>query len=130
DQVRERGGGGLGVLEFGHRGGYWRALRRLASSAPGLPTAYCRLPTLVRHALRHVEHEVADQVGLFLEPLEVDTVALAVRAPVDVTQVVAGHVLTVLGELVREPLVRRTVQAADEALDDPLRAQPQPLEPR
>jgi hypothetical protein len=61
---------------------------------------------------------VAAQVGLLLELLDVVLVELAVGLPVDAPHVVAGGVLLVLGELHRLAVVRRAVQAGEEALGD------------
>ena len=58
------------------------------------------------------------QVGLFLEFLDVIAVGLAVDAPVDVPNLVAGVVLAVLRELDAESLVWAFVNAGQEALDD------------
>src|SRR5690606_24960970 len=55
--------------------------------------------------------------GLLLELLDVDPVRLGEDLPVDVSGVVAWHVLAVLRELDREAAVRRLVPAGREALD-------------
>ena len=84
------------------------------------------LAVSVAHRPRQVHHQVAGQVGLGLELLDVEAVGLGVDVPVDVRDVVAGGVLAVLGELDRETLERAGVQPGDEALDDELGAQIQP----
>ena len=78
------------------------------------------LPVSVSHRGREVHHEVAGQVGLGLELLDVEPVGLGVDVPVDVADVVAGGVLAMLGELDRKALKRAGVQPRDEALDDEL----------
>src|ERR1700736_2035612 len=62
----------------------------------------------------------ADQVkvGLLLVLLEVNLVGLAKHLPIDVTDVVAGHILPMLRELDRDPLVGRTMHAGHQAFYD------------
>ncbi len=80
----------------------------------------------VAHRPGEVHHEVAGEVGLGLELLDVEPVGLGEDRPVDVGDVVARGVLAVLGELDREPLERAGVQPRDEPLDDELGAQVEP----
>ena len=84
------------------------------------------LAVSVAHRAGEVHHQIAGQVGLGLELLDVEPVGLGVNVPVDVGDVVAGRVLAVLGKLDREPLERAGVQPGDEALDDELGAQVEP----
>src|SRR5205807_296902 len=65
-------------------------------------------------------------VRLRLKLLEVVLVGLGVDAPVEILQVIAGHVLAVLAELDGEAVERAGVQARQEALDDELGAQVEP----
>ena len=106
-QVGQRRGRALGVFELRHRRGV----------AP------------VAHALAGVQQQVADQVRLFLELLQVVLVGPAEDFPVEVAQVVAGRVLAMLGELDREAVEGAAMHARDVALDDPPRAQRQALQP-
>src|SRR5208337_3674384 len=80
----------------------------------------------VTHRPRQVHHQVAGQVGLGLELLDVEAVGLGVDVPVHIRNVVARGVLAVLGELHREALERAGMQPRDKALDDELGAQVQP----
>lgn len=72
----------------------------------------------VVHAAGAVHHEVAFEIRLGLELLDVVAVGLAVDAPVDQAGIVAGRVLAVLAELHRKPVKRRAVQPAQESLHD------------
>ena len=85
DEVGQAGGDELGVAELAHRIG--RAL--------------------VGHRAAGVEHDVAAEVGRDFVLLDVVAVGLGVDPPVDALDVVARHVLAVLGEIEREPNVRR-----------------------
>ena len=80
----------------------------------------------VAHRSRQVHHQVAGQVGLGLELLDVEAIGLGVDVPVDVRDVVARGVLAVLRELDREALERAGVQTRDEPLDDELGAEVEP----
>ena len=80
----------------------------------------------VAHRAAQVHHQVAGDVGLGLELLDVVLVGLGVDQPVDVLRVVAGGVLAVLAELDRKAVKRAGVQALQKALDDELRAQVEP----
>ena len=74
-QICERRGEARAVLELGHR------------ARP------------VRHRSADVEHEMAIEIGLLLELLDVVPIAACVHLPVDRRQIVARHVLPVLREL-------------------------------
>ena len=106
-QVAEGGGQADGVLELGQL----LAVRCTAIDA------------------RQVHDQVAGDVRLGLELLDVVLVGLGVDVPVEVLEVVAGDVLAVLGELDREALERAGVQAGQEALDDELGPQVEPGRP-
>ena len=80
----------------------------------------------VSHRPREVHHQVAGQVGLGLELLDVEPIGLGEHRPVDVGDVIARGIFPMLGKLDREPLERAGVQARDEALDDELGAQVEP----
>ena len=84
------------------------------------------LPVGVGHRRAQVHDQVAGDVGLGLELLEVILVGLGVDVPVEVLEIVAGDVLAVLGELDGEALKRAGVQAGEEALDDELGPQIEP----
>ena len=88
-QVGQRRGRALGVFQLRHR-------RRVA---------------LVAHALAGVQQQVADQVRLFLELLQVVLVGAAEDLPIEIAEVVAGRVLAVLGELDREAVERAAMHA-------------------
>ena len=80
----------------------------------------------VAHRAAQVHHQVAGDVGLGLELLDVVLVGLGVDQPVDVLRIVAGRVLAMLAELDRKAVKRAGVQALQEALDDELGAQIEP----
>ena len=86
------------------------------------------LPIGVAHRAAQIHHQVAGDVGLGLELLDVVFVGLGVDQPVDVLGIVAGSVLAMLAEFDREALKRAGVQALQETLDDELRAQIEPLD--
>ena len=102
-QVAQRRGQADGVLEFGQL-----------------------LPVGVGHRLTQVHDQVAGQVRFRFELLQVILVGLGEDVPIEVLQVVPGHVLAVLAEFDREALKGAGVQAREEALDDELRAQVEP----
>ncbi len=84
------------------------------------------LSVSVPHRRREIHHEVARQIRLGLEFLDVKPVGLGVHVPVDVSNVVTGRVLAMLGEFHRETLERAGVQPRDEPLDNESCAQIQP----
>jgi hypothetical protein len=67
----------------------------------------------------------AAEVRLVLVLLDLVAVRLGVGLPVDVLQLVAGHVLAVLGELHARAVVRALVHARQHALGQALRAEGQ-----
>ena len=71
----------------------------------------------IAHRPAGVQHEVAAEVGLVLEPLDVVAVGAREEPPVEVAGVVARGVLAVLAELDREAVVGAAVDALDESLD-------------
>ena len=109
-QERERGGEHGAVFHLAHRRGAAVAIDAL-----------------------DIEQQMALEVGLLLEPLDVMPVAARVDLPVDGGQIVARQVLPVLGELDAEPLVRTAMQPRHESLDHRPRLQlhrPQPRKDR
>ena len=66
------------------------------------------------------------QVRFLLVLLDVIAIGLAVGAPVDVADLVAGIILAMLGELDAEALVGTLVDAGEEALDEVARDQREP----
>ena len=96
-EQRDRGRELLGVRELGEaRGG----------AAP-------------RHRSAHVEDDRRAEVGLLLVLLDDPSIRARGDLPVDVPQVVARLIGTILGELHRESLPGRTVQSGEKAVDDP-----------
>ena len=57
------------------------------------------------------------QVGLFFVLFDIEAIGLAIDAPVEVPQIVAGHIFTMLGEFDRIAAIRAAVHATDQALD-------------
>ena len=72
----------------------------------------------VRHRPADVDHQVAGEVGLLLEFLDVVPIASRVHLPVDGGEIVAGDVLPVFGKLDAEALERTAVEARQEPFDD------------
>src|SRR5262245_60506432 len=72
---------------------------------------------------------MAVEIRFLLEFLDVVAVAARVDLPVDRRQIIAGDVLTVLGELDAEALERAAVKAGEEPLDDRPRFQFERAEP-
>ena len=102
------------------------------ASAAATNWAYLQLRDVlargVGHRLAGVEQQVEQEVGLLLVLLEVELVGLGPDLPVDVADVVAGHVLAVLGELDGEAVVGAGVHARDVALDEQPGLEVEPLE--
>ena len=69
------------------------------------------------HRPAGVQHDVAAQVRLVLEPLDVVAVGAGEEPPVEIAGVVPRRVLAVLAELDREAMVGAAVGALDETLD-------------
>ena len=83
----------------------------------------------VAHALAGVQQQVADQVGLVLELLQIVFVGPAEDFPIEIAEIVAGGILAMLGELDRKAVERAAMDARHIALDDPPCAERQPLQP-
>ena len=90
----------LAVHQVAERGREARAVLELRHAARAVP-----------HRAAHVEHQVAIEVGLLFELLDVVAIAARVDLPVDRRQIVAGDVLAVFGELDAEAFERAAVQA-------------------
>ena len=86
------------------------------------------LPIGVAHRAAQVHHQIAGDVRLGLELLDVILVGLGVDQPVDVLRIVAGRVFAMLAELDRKAMKRAGVQPVQKSLHDELRAQVQPLD--
>ena len=84
----------------------------------------------VAHRAADVEQEVAIEVRLLLELLDVVAIAARVDLPVDRRRSSPGMVLPVLGELDAEALERAAVQARQEPFDDRPRLQLERAEAR
>src|SRR5689334_5693322 len=80
DEIREGRGETLGVFELRER----------------------RVRPAIAHAFADVENQLANEVGLFLELLEIELVGSRVDLPIEIAEVVAGCVFAMLGELDRE----------------------------
>src|SRR4029450_4914944 len=80
------------------------------------------------HRLAQVHDQVAGDVGLGFELLDVVFVGFGEDKPVDVLGVVAGGVAAMLGKLDREAMKRRGMQTLEEALDHELGPQVQSLD--
>ena len=81
----------------------------------------------VGHRPAQVHRQIAGNVRLGFELLDVVLVGFGVDEPVDVLRVVAVRVLAMLAELDREAMKRAGVESLHEPLHDELRAQ---IEPR
>ena len=74
-------------------------------------------PGSIAHRPAGVDHEMAAEVGLVLEPFHVIAVGAREQPPVEIARVVARAVFAVLAEFDREPVVRAAVDALDKSLD-------------
>jgi hypothetical protein len=79
------------------------------------------------HAFAAIEQEMRDEVRLLLVLLDVIAITSTEHLPIEVTRVVAGHVLAVLRELDREPSERGFVRAGHVALHNGPRLKPKVL---
>ena len=68
------------------------------------------------HRAAQVDEQVAAQVRLVLEPLDVVAVGAGEEPPVEIARVVAGRVRAILAELDREAVVRAAMDAGVETL--------------
>ncbi len=71
----------------------------------------------IAHRPAGVDHEIAAEVGLVLEPFHIIAIRAGKEPPVEIARVVARAVLAVFAELDREPVVGAAVNALDEPLD-------------
>jgi hypothetical protein len=65
-----------------------------------------------------IDEKVAAQICFVFELLDVVPVATGIESPINIAGVVAYSVLAVLGEFNREAVVRASMNAFPEALDD------------
>ena len=82
----------------------------------------------VGHRAAVIDEQTATQISLVLKLFNEVPVGAGVEAPVQVTWVVAGRVLAILGELHREAVIRTAMHPVPESLDDHPRAQLQVLD--
>ena len=75
------------------------------------------------HRRRLVDEYITFEIGFFFKLLHVKTVGFAVNFPINVADLVAGHVLPMLGKFDAEAVIRAAMQAGDEAFDDQARTQ-------
>jgi hypothetical protein len=71
------------------------------------------------HRPADVEHESGPEVGLFLELLHHPAIGAGRDLPIDVPQLVARLVRTMLCKLDGESLARRAMEAREEPIHDP-----------
>jgi hypothetical protein len=77
----------------------------------------------VGHRPARVDHEVAGDIGLGLEFLDVVLVGLGVDKPVDVLRIISGGILAMLAELDRKALVGAGMETLKKPADDELGAE-------
>lgn len=77
---------------------------------------------LKAHGGGAIEEDVALHVGLLLEGLEVVPFGAGKDAPIDEREVIAGDILTILGELDGGPAFLRAMAPGEEAFDEGLDA--------
>jgi hypothetical protein len=82
-----------------------------------------RSATSIRHRGADVQQHVTLEVGFFFVLLDVVPIAPGVDLPVEGGQVVAGQILTVLGELDTEAFVGAAMKTGKKPLDDRPRLQ-------
>src|SRR5262249_15641287 len=80
-----------------------------------------RVLPLISHAAAGIDQEIRAEVCFLLVFLDVVTIRLTVRSPVDVPNLVARIVLPMLGELDPETLIRRLVNAGEEPFNESAR---------
>lgn len=78
------------------------------------------------HRGRQVHHQIAGDVRLRLEFLDVVAIGLGINVPVEVLQIVAGRVLAMFRELDRKALEGAGMQAGEKPFDDELGPQVEP----
>ena len=145
-----RGAGGLGVLQLAEQRrqiALHRARRQIAGDA-FVEQHQAHGVTLVNHQIaqrrskiagvieladfagvgdshrrRLIDEYITFEIGFFFKLFHVKAVGFAVDFPIDVANLVAGHILPVFGKFDAEAVIRAAVQAGDEAFDDQARAQ-------
>ena len=75
------------------------------------------------HRTAGIEHEAAAEVGVGLEFLDVEAIGAPEGAPVEPPQIVAGNILSVLGEFDARPAMRTGMAPGDVSLHGPPRKQ-------
>src|SRR5690606_12809624 len=106
-----------------------REVREAGGEEAGVAELGAALPA-VAHGAGNVQQDRDVGVGVRLELLDVEAVGARVEPPVDAANGVARDVSPVLGEVQREPEVRRAVQPVDEPLDDGARDELEVVEAR
>ena len=101
----------LGLLQLEHE-----VRERRDQTLPVVELAH-RLLTEA-HRIRRIQQEIAPEIGALLVLLHVVPVALGVELPIHVPQLVTRHVLTMVGELDIEAVVRTLVLARHGPLHD------------
>src|SRR5262249_14420724 len=76
------------------------------------------LRAAVVHRGARVDQQMDLRVCVSLIFFYVEAIGASQQLPVEMSEIVARHVLPVLGEVGREPEVRRAVKTRDEAFDD------------
>ncbi len=80
------------------------------------------LPNVPRRCVLHratrIHHDVRFEIRLLFVLLDVVAIGLTVNLPVNVFDLITGHVLPMLSELDAEAVIGTLVQACDEAFDD------------
>ncbi len=102
----DRGGQTLGVGEFGKPRAGGRVARGQRRAAP-------------RHRATDVEDDRGAQIGFFFELPDDPPVGARRDLPIQVSQVVARLIGTIIGELHRESASCGTVKTGHETIDDP-----------
>ena len=80
-------------------------------------------PAAKVHRARRIEREDHPGVGIGVVLLDVEPVGASVHAPIDTTQVIAGLIRAMLGEIQRRTFAQRSVLAVHEAIHDRARQQ-------
>ena len=123
-----------------------RSRRPRTTARPRLPAELARWPSVpaIRRAYsilvtprepKPIEplvstHQAAAQVGVGLELLDEEPVRAPVGPPIEPPQIVAGHVLAILGELDARAAVRAGMPARNGSLHRPPREQREPRQSR
>src|SRR5216684_5156418 len=96
----------LAVQEPGQRGGECAHIVRLGI-----------IERAIMHRAALVHEQVAAEIGLVLESLEVVAVRARIQTPIQIARVIAWRVLAVFGEFDGEPVIRTTMQPLPKSLD-------------